>query len=441
MNPEPSINRQSIVPAFLWDKDTGPLGKSRSIPKWLPLLVGLVLAVPLASLIANEAWYLAVVVALAVPAIVLLSRCPFVAVMAWLLLLPYFLSTPTVAERAMYWVLHRAMIPGALGLAIVSGWLGARSSRKIRLAGAEMAMLIFLGLAVVNVLLWSQDQTQGLITLYDRVFVPFCAYYLIRATSPGEKDLKRLLWVALVTLVSQCAISLLTWFAPQTLPAQLLHRTLGARTVGSLGNTAVYTSTLLFLTLLLYQYAMDARSKLVRYTIFGSFALAIFCVFISFSRASWLGCSMVLLGLVFLYPRTTLRLLIILGVTACALGASLFADEVAWAYERLSSEAAQRSVQNRVLVTNALVGMIRAKPLFGWGYGDHQLYSPQFMTSVGDIAVARYYSIGSHNTYLTIMAELGIPALFPYLWPALWWLIHSMKVRRRLPLEGFVGRR
>ena len=441
MNPQPSINRNSVVAAILRGKDTGPFGESRRITRWLPLLLGLVLAVPLASLIANEAWYLGFAVALAVPAIVLLDRCPFVAVMAWLLLLPYFLNTPTVAERAVYWVLHRAVIPAALGLTIVSGWLATPSSKKIRLGGGEMAMLIFMGLAVVNVLLWSQDQTQGLITFYDRVFVPFCAYWLIRLTAPSEKDLKRFLWVALVTLVSQCVISLLSWFAPQALPAPLIDRTLGQRTVGSLGNAAVYTSTLLFLALLLYQYAVNARSKLIRYTIFGSFALAIFCVFLSFSRASWLGCSMVLLGLVCLYPRTTLRLLIILSVIACTLGASLFADEAAWAYERLTSGAAQRSAQNRVLVTNALVRMIAARPFLGWGYGDHQLYSPGFMTRVGDIAVDRYYSVASHNTYLTIMAELGIPALFPYLWPALWWLILSMRVRRQLPPEGFVSRR
>lgn len=437
MVPRLSLNRESIVAAIFGVKDLAFFLESRFLPTWLPLLLGLGLGIFLAFLIANEAWYFSVAVALAVPAIVLLVRYPFVAVMVWMLLLPYFLSTPTATVRAVYWLLHRAMIPAALGVATLSGWLGKRRREAIRPGRAELAMLALLGLTLVSIFLWNRNPVQSTIEFYDRLFVPFCAYWLIRVTAPSEKDLKRFLWVAVVTLVTQCAIGLLSWFAPQALPPQWIHTSLGERTVGSLGNAAVYSSTLLFLALLLFQYAMNCRANGIRYLLVATFGLAIFCVFFSFSRASWLGCLTVLLGLILIYPKTTLRLMIIVVVLATLLGSSVLAAEVEWGYGRLTGQEARRSAESRVIVNNALVGMIRTKPFLGWGYNNHELYVQQFVTRVGDIPATLGYDISSHNSYLTIMAELGMIGLFLYIFPAGWWLMLSLKVRRRLPREGF----
>jgi len=233
MVPYSPLDRKSIVAAIFGDKDMA-FWESRFLARWLPLLLGLGLGIFSAFLIANEAWYFLVPVVLAIPAIVLFIRYPFVAVMAWMLLFPYFVSTPTTAERAVYWILHRAMIPAALGVAILSDWLGVRKREPIQLGRAELAMLTFLGLTLVNIFVWNRNPVPATIAFYDRLFVPFCVYWLVRLTAPGEKDLKRFLWVAFITLVSQAVIGLLIRFAPQVLPPQWVASSQEARMTGLL---------------------------------------------------------------------------------------------------------------------------------------------------------------------------------------------------------------
>jgi len=89
-------------------------------------------------------------VALVVPGAILFNRYPFVAVMIWLLVFPFFAREPSAAGRYIYWILHRAMIPTALGIAILSDWLRVKKREPVRLGRAELAMVIFLGLALVK---------------------------------------------------------------------------------------------------------------------------------------------------------------------------------------------------------------------------------------------------------------------------------------------------
>jgi len=82
--------------------------------------------------------------------------------------------------------------------------------------------------------------------------------------------------------------------------------------------------------------------------------------------------------------------------------------------------------------------MIRAKPLFGWGYGDYSLYAGQFQRRVQNYVASEAHA--SHNAFLTVGAELGLPALFAFLFSLFWWLWLSFKVRPRMPKEGFWSR-
>jgi len=437
MVPQLPLKKRPIIEAVFGDKGVAYFWEARFLPRWLPLFLGLGLGILLALLIAKESWYFLVPAVLAVPAAVLFNRYPFAAVILWMLFLPYFLYEASTAGRAMFWILHRGMIPTALGLTVLSGLLGVRR-RSIRLGRAEWTLLIFLGLAMVNILLLTRAYQSSAIALYDRLFVPFCMYVLVRLTAPRKRDLKRFLWVALITLVAQCVIGLLSWFVPQVVPSQWLNRQ-GARTSGTLRNVAVYTSTLLFVGLLLIQYAMNCRSKWIRYLILGLFGLDIFCVFFSFSRGSWVGCLIILVGLILLYPKMMIRFTIVLGVLIFILGSSILAKEIAFGIERLTSEEAEESADNRVIANAALFGMIKAKPFFGWGYDSYRLYQREFIIRVGNVQASLGYGINSHNTYLTMMAELGVIVFLLYMFPVGWWLRLSIRVWRRLPSHGFLS--
>ncbi|NJN97119.1 MAG: O-antigen ligase family protein [Anaerolineales bacterium] len=388
-----------------------------------------------AVLIVNQDWHLALPLALVIPAVIMFIRQPFIAVILWLLILPYFLNEPTAAGRFIYWIVHRAIIPAALGVVIISGWLKIDKKRQpIHLGPAELSLLLFLGLLIANIFLFNHDPQDALIHAYDRVFIPFCMYWLIRLVAPGEKELKWFLWVALITVLVQAAIGITSWFAPELLPSKWLGLQ-GERTVGSLRNVAVYTSTLFLCALLLFQYAVNSSLEGVRFWLLAIFGLALYCVFMSFSRASWLGGIVILSSLFFIYPKVILRMFIVMAVIIYILSGTLLVEQVAWGYERLNGEEAQRSAESRATVTNASLKMIEKSPYFGWGYGNFDQFKRPFMERVGNIVVHDRET--SHNTYLSIMTELGIIGFLFYYFPLVWWFILSLKVLRRLPKQGF----
>jgi O-antigen ligase len=433
------LRRKAIVAGVFGDKGWSHFLEAHFLPQWLPLIFGLCTGLILAFLIVNELWHLAIPLALIVPAAILFSRHPFVGVMLWLLLLPYFLNEPTAAGRVIFWILHRAIIPAALGVALISGWLGIRDRPTLSLSRAELAMPIFLGLALVSILLFNEHPISATIKLYDLLFIPFCMYWLIRLTEPSSEYLKIFIGIAFITVLAQCVIGLLSWFAPEVLPFKWRTGLEGARTVGTLRNPAVFTSTLLFLSLLLFHYAMHGKSTALRLGLLLTFGLVMYCVFMSFSRGSWVGGSIILVGLMFFYPKAVIRLTIIVFLLVYLLSSSVLADQVAWAYERATGAAARETAESRLITNNASFSMIAAKPLFGWGFGNYDRYDRRFQTRVGDVPVRN--DMTSHNTYFSIMAEMGLIGFLFYFFPVVWWLLLSIKFWRQLPRDGFWSRR
>jgi O-antigen ligase len=410
------------------------------IARWVPLLLGVALGTSLALLIASGAVYASAFLVIAAPGVLILIRYPFAAVLIWLLLYPYFLS-PSMAEvTTIHWVLHRALIPATLGFVVVGGWLGIRKRESMRPGPAEWAMLAFLVVALMSITLWGQQPLRSAAKLYDRVLVPFCAYWLIRLTVFGKRDMEWFLRVALITLVVQVSIALLSWFVPQVLPTvyQFASWSQG-RTVGTLRSAEVYCSTLVFLALPLYHYALSGRAGWRRPLLLALFGLVVFSAYLSFSRSSWVGMVTVLAGLLLIYPKTTSRLLLVLVLLAVIVGGSLMTDALTWAQERLTGRLSERSVEGRVIVNNAMVEMATERPFFGWGYDRYRYYLSQYKAPVGEASVVGHWSTTSHNTYLTIATELGVPALLIYLFPAGWWLLQSLRTRKRLPGEGLWG--
>jgi O-antigen ligase len=198
----------------------------------------------------------------------------------------------------------------------------------------------------------------------------------------------------------------------------------------------VYSSTLVFLALMLYHYALSCHHGWRRRLLFAVFGLVIFSVYLSFSRSSWVGMAAVVGGLLLIYPKTTSRLLLVLILLAVLVGGSLMADELSWTLERLTGRVSERSVEGRVIVNYAMMEMAADRPLLGWGYNRYRYYLSQYKAPVGDISVHGHRITTSHNSYLTIATELGVPALLVYLFPAGWWLIKSMRARKALPSEG-----
>ncbi len=414
------------------DSDWRGLLERHSLPKGLPLLLGLVLGAVLAYLVASGDLAQALILTLLVPVAILILSYPFVAIIFWLLLVPFVVLAPS-SIRPAYWVLHRAMIPATLGLILLSSALGVKKREPVRLGWAELAMFAFMGLALASILLLQPEVTTSVTALYDRTVIPFCAYLLIRLTAPGEQDLKRLVPVVFIVLLAEVGVSILSLGAPGLVPGWWLTRE--GRTTGTLANPAVYTTTLMLFGLLLFQAAMSRKpgtGRWVRILLLLAAGLAAVGIFLSFSRGSWLAASLIVIGLIVLYPRKMIRMAAVLVILLVILGSTLLAGEFDWAVDRLGQE----TYSGRVVVYIAMITMVGLKPFFGWGYGNLDRYDQRFHERVGDFTIGRKDET-SHNTYLTIMSELGLIGFFLYLFPFLYWLRRSIRVVRKLPKEGF----
>ncbi len=404
---------------------------SNVAPLVAALLLGIVICAGVALTSAELGPQFALVLLLMAPAGILLFRYPFVAVILWMLIFPFVARDVVGLGVWIYRAIHLVMIPVTLWLVVLKSWVQGSKRPIVRFGPAEYVMGLSMLWAIGNMFILGEQPIRLILHWQDRYFVPYCMYWLVRLIAPTTADLKRFLPVAFFTLMTQAAIGALSWFAPKVLPQQWLG-TAGERVVGTFHNPAVYTSTCLFLALLIFQYGMSSKSAWLR--VLGIFTIGVgyVSILISFSRGSWLGGSLVLMGLAVLYPRVIIPLTTIAVVLIVGLGTTIFSHEVDFAFQRLNDNS---TVQGRFETGAKSMGMIDQKPLFGWGYNNYDRFDENFRIQVNNITNENDKT--SHNTYFTVMAEQGIPALIFYLFPAGWWLLQSLAVWRRLPRSGF----
>jgi len=401
------------------------------VRRLMPFLTCLI-AAPMALLISDGAWEI-LVLPFVIVGVVVICYSPLYAILIWILVFPYFVRQPLFAGAIFYWGLHRMMIMGGLGVAVLQ--MVARGRPKPRWYPGELVMLMFLGLVAAGILVRGDSPVELLRHFFDRLVVPFAIYFLVRILAPEERDLRKFMPVAVVTIGIQAGIGLISWFMPSLLPAVWAGEE-GERVVGSFANAATYTSTLIFLAFFLLNYATTRRRGLLETAYLLTVGLAFLCVFLSFSRGSWLGGLLVLLGLCFLYPRLVITSTLVMTLFGGILGGILFSRELDWASQRLHHDS---SAENRIVGAMASVRMIEAKPWFGWGYGTYDRHAVDFKVPVGNIPVRSEST--SHNTYLTVLAENGIFAFVLYLAPVVWLFVRSLRVWKSLPREGFLNRR
>lgn len=406
---------------------------------WLLVLLGLFLGVISGYLIVRGDWYIAVGLIAAVPVLITLFRYPLFGVFLWLGLAQFLMVTPTTEIRLIYWVIHRGIPILSLGLLLVKQIFLPEERRLPKLGWSELAMVGYL-IATLGSIFFSQDDSiPVVILLYDRVLIAMCLYLLVYLSRPREKDLHILIYVVLFIAAAQSLIGILSWIAPGVLPNYWL-RWVGSRTIGSLSNPSVYTAALLFAGLILFQAGLYQKKKRLKVLYIATFIVAGFCVFLSLSRASWLGGLLVGIGLTFIYPRFMLRFGLIVVVLAILAGSFLILGESTMIQDRFYSEESESSALSRLPVTIASLRMFSSKPVFGWGYGNFDRFDRQFYDNTVGSFTADNKDHASHNFFLTILAEQGLVGFLLYMAPLFILLVKSIRKYPKLSEKGFFGR-
>jgi O-antigen ligase len=405
---------------------------------WALLPLGLVLGLATAYAIVAD-WKTAVIllgIELALPVAIILHRSPFLAVLLWLALNQFLLTTEFLLPyRVAFWMFHRALPPATLGIIILSAMLRTSPRRLPRLGLPELAMIGYLVASLLSIVLLGYTKLATTYRLYDRVFIPICLYLIARLSAPGERDLARLAAVAWAVCMAQVLVGTLSWVMPGALPSGWRSQ-VGERTVGSLINTSTYTSTLLFCGVLMLYAAMRRRPGPLRTLYLLTFAAAFGFTFLSFSRASWIGGVLVLAGLCLPYPLAMLRLgMIATPLLVIVINVGVLSHQFSWASDRLYSEQSTGSALDRLPAYFAAVRMFEVKPLFGWGYENFDRFDRQFQQRVLDLANDNK-DHANHNAYLTILAEQGVVGALLYATPPLWLLLRSIRLWRRRRAAG-----
>ena len=389
----------------------------------LPIILGL----GLGFLIWMGDWHFAFALVALVPLAIIFSVRPFVGVIVWLLFMP--LSSALPDPRLMFWIFHRLLVPFTLIMALFPHLLKAPRVVRLKLGLPELAIAIMIFLVMVSIFLIGASRGFIWNKYIDRLLIPLCMYLAVRFITPDDRDMKILQWTAFAIIITQSTIGFMSWVTPQLLP-RAWHHLFGARTAGSLLDPAVFTSLLIFCAMLLFHAAIQEKSRQIRLLFLLACVVSYVCVFISLERGSWLAGSLVLLGLFVLYPKVIPRFLLIAAVVI-ALTGGLFSKQIALAGQRMGD---QNPIDARIVVTDAMLQMIRLKPVFGWGYDTLDLNIRQFYRQVGFAFISMQHRLEtSHNTYLTILTELGIVGFFLYMLPIFCLVVESLRVWRVQP--------
>jgi O-antigen ligase len=395
------------------------------------------------GLVAVGQWYAALGLILALIlgllGVLLLRRHRLAVIILWLLVAPFVVETNSALLRKLFWLIHRGLPVAVLGVMVLGILVGDRH-RSSRLGWPETLMGGYVLASLLSIFYTSDDPMATAVLFYDRVVIPMCLYLIIRLVEPDESELRQLVPVGVFILVTQSALGVLQWIAPQLLPSAWLGLE-GARTTGSLVHPNVFATTLLFCGLLSLHSALSvSRPVSSRRGLMILFLLAIVMAFLTFSRASWLAASVMIGGLLFVYPRALRRLaLIAVSIVGLLLVAGFLSGIGNFAADRFDSPSSEQSALSRLPVAVASVRMFAERPLFGWGYENFDKFDRQFQTTVAGFYPDKDQS--HHNLFLTLLAEQGLLGLLLYVGPTVWWLALTPSALANMPQQGFLSRR
>jgi len=367
-------------------------------------------------------WFYALALAAAAPLTVVFSRRPFLGVILWLLIMP--LSSALPNPELLYWTIHRILIPLTLILAILPRLIHNSKLPPLRLGIPEVCVLLLVAYIPLSLVVTDAIGREPMRKYLDRFVIPICIYLAVRLTTLDKRNLFLLEWTAFAVAIIQNGIGFLSWIMPSVLP-RVWHHNIGYRTAGSLGDPAVFTSLLVFCAVILVNAAMQHKKGYVRLIFILVAGASFISVFISLSRGSWLAGLLVLLGLLVLYRKRMLRLILLGAIVMIILGAGFLSKHISMASERLAD---QGPIVGRLVAYNAMLRMFLEKPLLGWGYDTTNLYIRDYYP-MGSTSF-NFNLITSHNTYLTIITELGLVGFLLFILPMTSLLSKSVRAWR-----------
>ncbi len=448
----------SAHPRLNWLISTAPRER-------LVLLLGSAWGIGAAWWIVQEHWIALALWLIVPPLFLIVARAPFAAVLVWILFAPIFARAYADDTRWLNWLFARLLFPAALALTLwsfrpaiahhrfgvisnpsIPSFFGAclrdklcdksrpakpRFRRWLHRTPLEMTNALFILAVALLILLTNPNPIRHLISFYDLLIVPICCYWVVRLNPPSAREWRWLAIVCAFAFTFQIIVGGMAWIVPALLPYEWLEL-YGERTIGTLGRPAVFTGALTLFAFIIFYTASASDKRWVRGSGILTLALALLAMLWSFSRGSWLATVAVAGGFIWLYARTIRKAMVIGAALILLITGGLVIQNADWAWARLTDF---KRAEERLIDQVTSLRMIAEHPVLGWGYLQHNASRSEYVTPLFSGHVVP--ELVSHNTYLTLIADLGIPLFILYVTPALWWLWRTWQTRNMLAHARF----
>lgn len=303
-------------------------------------------------------------------------------------------------------------------------------SRKVghKLDPVDIAIGTFVSICSINLLLTrittgniaqftqgvkSQETIRTIQVYADHYIYAFATFYIVRNLVDDTRKIRLVLIAIAIIAVYLVPVGVFEHFTGKswfTETQQVQWQDVN-RAQGPLKNPAVYGATLgvclVIFVYLFFQSKDPAKRLLYVLGIIGSGLGEV----MTFTRSAWLSPALALLVLAAVYEgkRKVLFAWITAGVVVLALLLPIMQGSRVF-QQRVMSD---KPIESRILVTHNAMAMIKDRPVFGFGINNFDFYKWYYPVSVPGIE--GYIGPTSHNTFLTILVEIGLLGFIPYL--------------------------
>jgi O-antigen ligase len=172
--------------------------------------------------------------------------------------------------------------------------------------------------------------------------------------------------------------------------------------------------------------------RLLRRLSIVTLVLAVPALFFTYTRGGVAATLAVTAVLVAMRPRVRVVGASLAVLTALVLWANWGEVSGNSLYQQRASDVT--NVRGRAVITKASLELAEQRPLLGWGYGQFDKAKNNIEVDTGSLPAASLYDYTSHDTFLTILVELGIIGLTLAFLP---WIVVVWSTMRRFSIMPY----
>lgn len=418
---------------ILRDRIINFLRTNRYYRELLPFLLAIGLAYGLARLILTSTYLSALYVAGAI-FIVVSAINPRIGFLTWLFVSPVSSGRAWDVGRGIpALTFDRITLMLLFTIVVAQKAVTRRRSLKTRTDIVDAMFYAFAGIAIVSALFPARiditrpegitsyseklETATVLKSLLDLYVLAFGAFWLARALLDDEKWLWRsTVVVALMPfyLGPVALVENLTGRSLWTITGQLEWQDIGRGRAGGPFVNPISFGLVLGTCWVLGLYAYF-RLPGIKARIAVAFAIgwAALATFVTYTRGAWATVVGRLLLFAVAAPRMRKAVLIPLVLTALVVVGYRGAIAKTEIFAKRITNV--ETIEGRIQAHRSLVNMVKARPLFGFGAGRYRNYQYMYGQRVTGSRFETRREAPSHNTFLAIMADIGLIGFLPYL--------------------------